>query len=133
MVNEHPRLGTIFLLDAQFECIELTNRLFTIGRSNAHAAVAGLILDLADRLSERGEMQNGSSFVMHLTQEEIGDATGLTSVHVNRTINSLRRNGIFEQSGKVVRLIDRDQLDSVVGRKRPTRSAKMQWLPPSWA
>ena len=40
-----------------------------------------------------------SSFELPLTQTEIGDATGLSNVHVNRTLQELRRLGLIASKG----------------------------------
>ena len=47
---------------------------------------------------------NGQEFEMPITQAELGDATGLSTVHVNRTLQELRGNGLITtpKSGRVV-------------------------------
>ena len=54
-----------------------------------------------------------------MTQEQIADATGLTSVHVNRTIKGLERDGLIDRShprsiqiGNWRRLADAGDFDS---------------------
>jgi hypothetical protein len=68
---------------------------------------------------------------MHLplTQEHIGDATGLTGVHVNRVLNDLREDGIIAFRYRRLQILDPDKLVEVAGidpqltfswiRKRP--------------
>ena len=41
----------------------------------------------------------GSEFVLGLTQEEIGDATGLTAVHVNRMLRQLEDDRLIAREG----------------------------------
>jgi DNA-binding transcriptional regulator LsrR (DeoR family) len=43
-------------------------------------------------------------FPFAVTQAQLADATGLTSVHVNRTLRSLRADGIAEVSTRAVRI-----------------------------
>jgi len=47
---------------------------------------------------------NGQAFQMPVTQAELGDATGMSTVHVNRTLQELRRNGLIStpNNGRVV-------------------------------
>ena len=47
---------------------------------------------------------NGQAFEMPVTQAEIGDATGLSTVHVNRTLQELRGDGLITtpENGRVV-------------------------------
>lgn len=48
-----------------------------------------------------------------MTQEQLGDATGLTPVHVNRTIQGLRREGLVGYQQQELRILDRDGLCEV--------------------
>jgi DNA-binding transcriptional regulator LsrR (DeoR family) len=50
------------------------------------------------------------SFDMPLTQELIGGALGLTTVHVNRTFRSLREDKLIAIDGKCVTILDFDAL-----------------------
>ena len=50
-----------------------------------------------------------------LTQEHIGDALGLTSVHVNRTLRSLREDGIVALNRGTLHVIDPDRLAETAG------------------
>jgi CRP-like cAMP-binding protein len=45
-------------------------------------------------------LTDGMSFPLPLTQELIGDALGLTTIHVNRTLRLLRENHLIEIDGK---------------------------------
>src|SRR5262249_23226754 len=54
-----------------------------IGRLDAEARLAALILSIYDRLRRRG-LTNHLSYNLPLTQEQIADHLGLTLVHVNR-------------------------------------------------
>ena len=47
-----------------------------------------------------------------LTQEEIGDATGLTAVHVNRMMRGIVEDGLIERNGNSIRLLDDKRLSS---------------------
>ena len=51
-------------------------------------------------------LADGASFEMPLTQELIGDALGLTTVHVNRTLRALREDGLIAIDGRVVTILD---------------------------
>jgi CRP-like cAMP-binding protein len=62
-----------------------------IGRLGHSAAVriAQLLCELQARLEVVG-LTSSEGFALHLTQSELGDVTGLTPVHVNRTLRKLR-------------------------------------------
>jgi CRP-like cAMP-binding protein len=69
--------------------------LMSVGRRNAYERVIHLLLELCVRLTERG-LARGPSFEMPLTQEVMADILGLSIIHVNRTLQRLRRDGLFE-------------------------------------
>ena len=48
-----------------------------------------------------------------LTQQDLGEATGLTAVHVNRILQELRADGLIELSGKVLTILDPPRLKKV--------------------
>lgn len=50
-------------------------------------------------------VENGG-YPFLMTQEQIGDALGLTSVHVNRSIRTLRGEGLIQTSRSAVRILD---------------------------
>ena len=64
-----------------------------------------------------------------LTQEEIGDATGLTAVHVNRMMRGLVEDGIIERTGSQIRLLDEKRLIAEANFVDRT-GIETGWLPP---
>jgi DNA-binding GntR family transcriptional regulator len=53
------------------------------------------------------------SFRLPLTQQDFADASGLSTVPVNRTIQELRRRDLIEWQGSIVRLLRREELETV--------------------
>jgi CRP/FNR family transcriptional regulator len=104
LIAAHPRLGALLLAVGQIERLALTERLAGLGRTSARTRVAALLLDLRDRM-RRVDPSITTSFAPGLTQEEIGDATGLTAVHVNRMLRRLELDGLIARtSGRVTLL-----------------------------
>lgn len=68
----------------------LIDQIVRTGRMQAHERMAHLIADLNFR-HRRAGIGVGDGFVMPLTQETLGDALGLSTVHVNRVLQQLRR------------------------------------------
>jgi CRP-like cAMP-binding protein len=75
----------------------------SLGRRSARQRVSHLICELMLRQKAVG-LSDGRSLTWPLTQEQVADATGLTPVHVNRTIRGLREDGliIVERRGLLV-------------------------------
>lgn len=70
-------------------------------RLTADAAMAHLFCEIFVRSRSAGLIQDNSC-EMPITQEMLADALGLTGVHVNRTLQSLRENGLVEhKSGRL--------------------------------
>lgn len=65
-----------------------------IGRRTAREAVAHFLLRMDRRIRRAGQAGAGHAVSFPLTQEHIGDALGLTAVHVCRTLRTLRADGL---------------------------------------
>jgi CRP-like cAMP-binding protein len=103
LISGHPRLAGLILVYHQIERATLTDRLAALGRTSAKARVAAILLEMCTRM--RGlDTELGNSFMLGLTQEEIGDATGLTAVHVNRMLRQLEEDGVIARAAGRVTL-----------------------------
>lgn len=67
--------------------------MLNIGRHDARTRIAHLLCELAVRLDRLG-LQPGQAYELPMTQEQLGDAVGLTAVHINRTLKGLVRDGL---------------------------------------
>lgn len=84
------------------------------GRRSAIEMVAHLLCELHVRMRLVG-VARGYSLPLPMTQEDIGDATGLTAVHVNRTMRVLRENMLVDRVGSDLRLLNVPELRSLSG------------------
>jgi CRP-like cAMP-binding protein len=80
-----------------------------VGRRTALERIAHLICETFFRMRAVG-LATLKTFELPLTQAELGDATGLSNVHVNRTMKELRRLNLIESNGKVHGIIDWEML-----------------------
>jgi CRP-like cAMP-binding protein len=103
--EQSPRLGKALFWSATCEAAIVAEHLIDAARRSAYERISHLLLELFVRLKGAG-LADGMSFDMPLTQELIGDALGLTTVHVNRTIRSLREDKLIAIEGKVVTILD---------------------------
>lgn len=86
--------------------------LTSIASHPAETKVAYLLLSLYMR--EMALLNNPTACVpFPITQEDIGDALGLTSIHVNRVFQSLRKRGLIECKNKCLTIPDQDALAQV--------------------
>lgn len=82
-----------------------------LGRQTAYERIAHLFCELEYRLSSRG-LSSGGSFNMPMTQETIADVAGLSVVHVNRTLQQMRREGRIELARSRLAILDLPGLQS---------------------
>ena len=86
-------------------CERQANWLVTLGRKTALERLAHLLLELFERMRRSG-LAYGQQCALPLTQMDIADLTGLTPVHVNRTLQAMRAKGLVELQAKWLRIPD---------------------------
>lgn len=95
----------------------LLDHVVRLGRQTAYERTAHLFLELHWRSTLIGQADE-NSFNMPLTQEILADVLGLSIVHINRTLQQLRREGLIEMAGSRVILRDAAKL-AVIAQYRP--------------
>ena len=128
LISGHPRLAALILVHNQIERATLTDRLAALGRTSAKARVAAILLEMGSRLRML-DRDLGNSFTLGLTQEEIGDATGLTAVHVNRMLRQLEEEGVIARAGGRVTLTDERALARAAKFVDRHAGLDLSWLP----
>ena len=128
VISSHPRLAALILVYNQIERATLTDRLAALGRTSAKARVAAILLEMGSRLRML-DKDLGNSFTLGLTQEEIGDATGLTAVHVNRMLRQLEEEGVIARAGGRVTLTDERALARAAKFVDRHAGLDLSWLP----
>lgn len=108
-ILRHPSLARAFTMASDIDEAILRSWLVNLGQRNAHERMAHLFCELVARLND-GPMPSSAHFDMPLTQQELGCALGLTTVHVNRVLRRLRDEGLLAFSGRVMDIPDLDRL-----------------------
>jgi len=97
VLKELPELGNR-LIDMHAQTIKLCRQhMLSVGRKSAKQRLAYLFLELFHRVHAVGELMPGSeenSILFPLSQEDLADAMGLTSVHISRTLRELTDEGL---------------------------------------
>lgn len=94
---ERPRVGHAMWIDTLVDGSIFREWIANIGRRDAHTRVAHLLCEFSLRLKSAG-LGDETGYELPMTQEQLADATGLTAVHVNRTLKALERNGLIERA-----------------------------------
>jgi len=101
LARQRPELMQLFLRAIAIENAMLGRWALCLGRMSAQARLAHLFCEVAVRLEG---LTHGDSYTfdLPLTQEQVADVLGLTPVHVNRTLQNLRAQGLLETRGRTV-------------------------------
>ncbi len=103
---------------ANLEEAYLLNQLMRVGRQTAFERTTHLILELHERLSVVG-LADESTVPVPLTQEIMADALGLSVVHLNRTLQQLRREQLIEFKNGRVKLLQPERLAEIANFRPP--------------
>ena len=86
--------------------------LLSLGQRRADERMAHLLVELYFRLKAVGLIEDATCD-FPLVQSDLAAATGLSAVHVNRTLQQLRRDSLIELSGKRLTILDLDRLREI--------------------
>jgi len=114
MFAEHPNLGIrLTWMAARDEALS-HEHLANLGRRSARERIAHLLLEIFDRVRERlPDPEQVHTIEIPLTQKLIADASGLTHIHVSRTLKSLQEENLLQLKGCKLHIPDRERLASV--------------------
>lgn len=111
LLAQHPQLLLAFWRATTFEVAILRERLSSAGRRSALQRVANL---LCAQL-ERQEAIGIADPIVPIKQIDLADATGLSIVHVNRRIQTLRSLNVLSAASQAIEVVDRKQLAKIGG------------------
>jgi CRP-like cAMP-binding protein len=105
----HPNIRRAAWLDTLIDSSVFREWVVNLGRRDARGRIAHLLCELMARLKASGLMDSDVCD-FPLTQEQIADATGLTPVHTNRTLQTLRKDGLISLSSNRLTVLDWNKL-----------------------
>lgn len=112
ITETHPHLGRMLWFSTLLDAAIHREKILSIGRRSALARIAHIFCELLVRLRIVG-LADDSSYVLPLTQADLADVTGLTSVHVNRMLKKLRDEDLLTFRAGTVTVSDWDRLQRV--------------------
>lgn len=105
---ERPSIGRALLSEMLIDAAISREWLLTVGHRNAQTRLAHLICEIVTRSARRTQSMVDVDFPF--TQEQLGDATGLTSVHVNRSLKQLKSAGLVSYGARKITICDYEGL-----------------------
>ncbi len=118
LMRSHPRLGDLLWRDTLIDAAVFRQWMVGLGRRSAHGRIAHLLCELLVRLRSVALVED-HAFTLPVTQAELGDAFGLSTVHVNRVLQDLRRVGLISLHGGSLKVLDWEGLKNA-GEFDPT-------------
>lgn len=114
VLTDRPAIARAFWWATLVDEAVLRAWVVNVGRRDAFESVGHLICELYLRMRNVG-LAADHSFELPLTQEEIGDALGLTPVHVNRVLQRMRADGLITFARGALNILDYGRLEAASG------------------
>jgi CRP-like cAMP-binding protein len=112
LFRAHPRISDIFWRASLIDAALVREWMLNTGRREAYARMAHIFCELITRLDAVG-LAPDRTCALPMTQPELGDALGITPVHVNRTLSDLRDAGLITVRSRLLRVHDWEGLVAV--------------------
>jgi CRP-like cAMP-binding protein len=101
----HPAVGRAMWIDTLIEGSIFREWVVNVGRRDSRARVAHLLCELSLRMEAAG-LARARRYELPMTQEQLADAVGLTSVHVNRVLRQLAEEGLISRDRRSIAIED---------------------------
>ena len=105
LVLARPAIGVAMWVDTLVDASIFREWVVNVGRRDARARVAHILCEFSMRLEEAGLAEN-RRYELPMTQEQLADAVGLTSVHVNRVLRQLEEDGLISRRKRAIVIED---------------------------
>jgi CRP-like cAMP-binding protein len=105
LCEAHPRIAAALWRETLIDASIFREWVLNVGRRDAYPRMAHLLCEIFARLEAVG-LTDGKTCEFPITQIELADATGLSTVHVNRTVQELRARGLITLTSKSLTVND---------------------------
>lgn len=114
LIRERPNVNEALWRDTLIDASVFREWVLNVGRRDAKSRIAHMLCEFAARREAAG-LGSPERFELPMTQEQIGDATGLTSIHVNRMLQELARDGVIARDRRDVAITDWTRMRRIAG------------------
>ena len=108
IIDEYPRIAHVLWRESLIDAAVFREWIVIRDRP-AYMRVAHLLCEHFFRMQAIG-LTDGNACPLPITQAQIGDALGLSLVHVNRTLQELRRDNLIRLERGTLTVLDEDRL-----------------------
>lgn len=113
--KRHPRIATAFVQSKYRDEAILREWMLNIGQRNAVQRISHFFCEMSVRLGDLGLTNVDGSFELPINQAVLADTSGLTTVHVNRILQRLRKLGLIAFRQRRLQILDADRLAALAG------------------
>ena len=101
----HPKVGMAMWYDTLVDASIFREWIANVGRRDAATRVAHLLCEFGLR-REVADIGDRHNYELPMSQEQLADATGLTAVHVNRTLKALEADDLIRRTVRSIAVVD---------------------------
>lgn len=114
IIETRPTIARALWWSTLVDEATLREWLANIGGRDAYCRAAHLFCELDARMENIGLVQEGR-FDLPLTQTELGEALGLSPIHINRVLQRLRADGLIQIGERQLTILDAAKLSRAAG------------------
>jgi len=114
ITDKHPAITRALWWMALVDEAVLRESIVNVSRRSAEESIAHFFCELLARLESVG-LRIGDGFELPITQSELADTVGISTVHTNRVIQSLRAQGLVELNTHGLQILDIKALQKLAG------------------
>ena len=115
LLDRYPRIERALLWATLVDESTLREWLLNVGQRNALQKISPLCCELCVRMKAVNLVDSSETFAFPLTQTELADTTGMTTVHVNRCLQILRKDGLIRIGRGKLTILYFDRLAKIAG------------------
>jgi CRP-like cAMP-binding protein len=114
LARQNPLIAEALWRDTLIDASIFREWVLNVGQRDAKSRIAHMLCEFAVRREAAG-LGSPERFDLPMSQEQIGDATGLTAVHVNRMLRALATDGVIDRDKREVHITDWKGMRSIAG------------------
>lgn len=115
LLASHPQIERGLSYAALLDMAILREWLLNVGQRNALQRLSHFFCEMELRLARIGQLAEDGSFDLPINQMALADTTGLTPVHINRTLQRLRNDALIRLGHRRLSIVDHERLAAIAG------------------
>jgi CRP-like cAMP-binding protein len=114
LAAHYPEMARAFWFDTLMDAAIFREWTVNVGRRNSRERTAHLLLELATLYAAAG-LVTEDTFDFPITQSDLSDALGMTAVHLNRVLQSMRRDRLIRTHARSITIENKPALTALAG------------------